>query len=71
VAVDSADGLKEVLKDDAGVLIKKRDKKEMADAIIKLLEDDKYYKKIANNGLENAKKYDIKNVKNMWNNIIK
>ncbi len=71
VAFDSADGLKELLKDDAGVLIKKRDKKEMADAIIKLLEDDKYYKKIANNGLENAKKYDIKNVKNMWNNIIK
>ena len=71
VAFDSADGLTTLLKDDAGVLIKKRNKKEMANAIMKLLEDDKYYKSIANNGLENAKKYDIKNVKKMWNNLLK
>ena len=71
VAFDSADGLVTLLKDDAGVLIKKRSKKEMANAIMKLLEDDKYYKSIANKGLENAKKYDIKNVKKMWNDLLK
>ena len=71
VAFDSAVGIKNLLKDDAGILVKNRNKKEMAKEIIKLFEDQKYKEKIAKNGYENSKKYLAKNVKKQWLEIIK
>ena len=71
VAFDSAIGIKYLLKEDAGILVKDRNKKEMAKEIIKLFEDKKYKEKIAKKGHENSKKYLAKNVKKQWLEIIK
>lgn len=71
VAFDSADGIKSLLSNGSGILVKKRNKKEMAKEIIKLFEDEKHYENISNNGYENCKKYLAKNVKKEWLKIIK
>ena len=70
VAFDSAMGLKEILKDDNGVLIQDRNLEEMKVKIEKLFDDKKYRDKISENGYLNAKKYLLSNVKKMWKEII-
>ncbi len=71
VAFDSANGVKMLLKDGNGVLIKNRNKEKMAEEIIKLFEDKKEYTELSKKSLANAKSYLIDNVKPLWNNIIK
>ena len=70
VAFDSAEGLKDILENGNGILIKNRDLKKMKEEISKLFEDKKYRDKIAKNGYENSKKYLIENVKETWQKII-
>ena len=71
VAFDRALGLKEVLENDCGVLIKNGNIKEMKEKIEKLFEDKKYRDKISENGYLNCQKYLLSNVKKMWKEIIK
>ena len=70
VAFDSADGLKPLLKNECGILISKRDKIKMKNAIIKLFEDKKYREKIAKNGYENSLNYSLDNVSKLWFNLL-
>ena len=70
VAFDSADGLKTLLKNECGILISKRDKIKMKNAIIKLFEDKKYREKIAKNGYENSLNYSLDNVSKLWFNLL-
>ena len=71
VAFDSALGLKEILENNCGILIKDRNLKDMKEEIKKLFEDKKYRDEIAKNGYLNSKKYLIYNVSEMWKKIIK
>ena len=71
VAFDSANGVKMLLNNGNGILIKNRNKNEMAKEIIKLFEDKKEYTKLSKKSLDNAKNYLIDNVKPLWSNIIK
>ncbi len=70
VAFDSAEGLKEILKDGNGVLVEKRNLEKMKEEIEKLFEDRKYRNKIANAGYKNVQKYLSNNVKKMWMELI-
>lgn len=71
VAFDSALGLKEILDNNCGILIKNRDLKEMKNEIEKLFNDKKYRDEISKNGYLNSKKYLIYNVSEMWKKIVK
>lgn len=71
IAFDSANGAKELLKDNTGVLIANRDKETMADTIIKLLKDQKALKKYSQAGYTKSKKFLITNVKKQWLAIVK
>ena len=71
VAFDSLDGVKYVLKNESGILIKNRDKKNIVKEITKLFEDKAYYKKYSDASIKNTKQYEINNIKPMWNNLIK
>ena len=71
VAFDSANGVKNLLKNNGGILIQDRDKEEMSKEIIKLLKDEKYSDKVRKNGHEMCKQYLSKNVKNMWFELLK
>ena len=71
IAFDSADGARELLKNDVGILIKERDKQKMADAIIKLLVSDTKVKEMANKGNEFVKNYLPENVKTEWLSLLK
>lgn len=66
IAYDSADGAKELLKDNIGVLVKNRDRKKMIKEILHLLSNKSRLKEIAKKGKENCCKYHIDNVKNKW-----
>lgn len=70
IAFDSSDGAKELLKNDVGILVKNRNKDEMAKKIIEELEninDSKHSEK----GYNYCQRYLINNVKKMWLNILK
>lgn len=71
VAFDSANGIKDLLKEDSGILISNRDKENMKEEIIKLFNESTYRKKISNNGYKNCKKYLPSNVRKMWIDILK
>ncbi len=71
VAFDSALGIKEILENNNGILIKNRNLKEMKNKIEKLFEDRDYRDKIAGNGYQNVKKYLITNVAKEWEKLIK
>ena len=71
VAFDSLDGVKYLLKNESGILIKNRDKKNIVKEITKLFEDKAYYKKYSDASIKNTKQYEINNIKPMWNNLIK
>lgn len=72
VAFDSAEGAKEIIENNKnGYLIKDRDKQEMANAVLNLIED--YDKRIefGQKGLEKSYEFDKVKVKKMWDKIIK
>ena len=71
VAFDTLDGVKYVLKNESGILIKDRDKKNLVKEIKKLFEDKTYYKKYSDASLKNTKQYEVNNIKPLWNNLIK
>ena len=59
------------LKNESGILIKDRDKKNLVKEIKKLFEDKTYYKKYSDASLKNTKQYEVNNIKPLWNNLIK
>ena len=64
-------GPKEIIKDGYnGILVKERNIDEMADNIIKLLNDEEKWKMISKNSLEEVKKYYSENVAKEWINIL-
>ena len=63
ISFDSASGPKELLKNDNGILIKNRDKKEMANKIIELLNNKKILKEYQQKSLSNIKNYTLENTK--------
>lgn len=71
IAFDSANGAKELLKDNVGILIKDRNKEEMAKKIINLLNNDKELYKYSESGFNKCKMYLIDNVKKEWLTILK
>ena len=71
IAFDSADGARILLNHNRGILIPDRDKQQMAQTIIKLLNDEKYRHALATNGYQYCQKYLINNVKEDWLNLLK
>ena len=71
VAFDTPNGVKYLLKNGSGILVKNRDKKAMAKEIEKLFEDKSLYKKYSDESKKNANNYLLENVKPLWENIIK
>lgn len=64
-------GPKEIIKDGYnGILVKERNIDEMADNIIKLLNDEEKWTMISKNSLEEVKKYYSENVAKEWINIL-
>jgi len=64
VAFDTALGAKEIIAEKFGILVKNRDKEEMAKNIIDLLNEEKKYKKYSQASYERAREYYFDNVKN-------
>lgn len=71
IAFDSADGAKELLKNDVGILIENRDKEKMAKTIIELLNNQNKIKKISEISYKYIKNYLPNNIKNKWLDILK
>lgn len=71
IAYDSADGAKVLLKNNNGILIKNRDKKQMINKIKGLLKNDNELKKYSEKGYDSCKEYLIDNVKEKWLKILK
>ncbi len=69
ISFDSASGPKELLKNDNGILIKNRDKKEMANKIIELLNNKKILKEYQQKSLSNIKNYTLENTKKNWEKL--
>ncbi len=70
IAFDSADGPKEILKNNIGVLIKNRNKEEMAKKIIELLKNDKKLKQYSDLSYQKCQEYLAVNVKEKWLNLL-
>lgn len=70
MAFDSADGAKELLKENVGLLISNRDKEKMAKTIIKLLNDKNGINEMSKKSYEYVKRYLPDNVKEKWLNIL-
>lgn len=70
IAFDSSDGAKELLQNNVGILIKDRNKEDMAKQIVKLLKS-KNINEIGNKGYNYCQKYLISNVKDEWLEILK
>ena len=69
-AFDSAAGAKELIHNDIdGYLIKNRDKEEMANKIIDLINDKDKRVELGENALDNSKKYLSNNIKQKWVDI--
>lgn len=71
IAFDSADGAKELLSNNTGVLIENRNKELMAKAIIKLLNNQDELMKMAKTSSTFVKNYLPNNVKDKWLDILK
>ena len=69
VAFDSASGARQIITDKK-LLVKNRDKEQMAKLIISLLSNPKLCKKIGENNYNDCQKYLIDNVKQSWLNIL-
>lgn len=70
IAYDSADGAKVLLKNDVGILIENREKKQMVIKIKELLKDNKKLKEYSEKGYNSCKSYLIENVKKQWLEIL-
>ena len=70
IAFDTAKGACEII-DDNGILIKNRDKLEMARSIEYLLENKKLLNELGQNAIETSLKYSYENYKQFWCNFIK
>lgn len=70
IAYDSADGAKVLLKNDVGILVKNRDKKQMILKIKELLKDNQKLKEYSEKGYNSCKSYLIENVKKEWLEIL-
>lgn len=67
VAFDSAQGANEIIKEDYnGFLIKDRNKQEMINKILTLINDKEYRNRIGNNGREDAKTYKKEEIQKKW-----
>lgn len=67
VAFDSAQGANEIIENEVnGYLVSNRDKKEMADIIGKLIEDQELRNKIGQAGREKSKLYKKENISKQW-----
>lgn len=71
ISFDSSNGAKYLLGKNRGILIKNRNKEEMAKQIIKILDNEKERIKIENIGFEYCQKFLIKNVKYKWFDLLK
>ena len=67
IAFDSAKGACEIIEDRVnGYLIKDRSKKDMADKIIKLIDDIEVRRDMGRHSRENSYKYSKENISSMW-----
>ncbi|MGI6325035.1 MAG: glycosyltransferase [Bacilli bacterium] len=71
IAFDSASGVRELLKNDTGILIKNRNIKEMALKIIELLDNQKLLKEYSRKSLACVKNYSLDKIYNEWQQIFK
>lgn len=71
IAFDSAAGAREILAKNNGILIKNRNKKEMAKQIIEYLNDLNKLNKLSETGYNKSKEFFIKNVQEQWLSILK
>ncbi len=70
IAFDSATGAKELLKN-TGILVKNRDKQEMTNKIVELLNNKKELKKYSDKSKKKVKEYLSEKVKNQWLKLLK
>ena len=67
VAFDSAQGANEIIKEGYnGFLIKNRNKQDMVNKILALINDEEYRNKIGNNGREDSKIYKKEEIQKKW-----
>lgn len=70
ISYDSADGARELLKDNNGILVKNRNKDDMVKKIIALLKDDNKLKKLSLKGYSSCQRYLLNNVTDDWLNLL-
>lgn len=71
IGFDSANGVKNLLKDGNGILISNRNKEKYAKEVIKLLNDKNKLISLSKKGYDYVKKYDIEVIKNKWLELLK
>jgi len=69
-------GISEVIvNEETGILVKEKNSKEIADNIIRLIEEPEYYKKIQEKALETVREYTWENtaqkLKSLYDNVLK
>lgn len=70
IAFDSAQGAKELLKGDIGILVKKRNVDKMAEEIIKLMKDDKKLLEYSKKSYDKCQEFLLENVRDKWINLL-
>ena len=71
IAFKDANGAKNLLKNDIGILINNRDKNAMSKAIIEIMKNSKKLKEYSIKSYEESKKYLADNVKKQWLELLK
>ena len=66
ISFSSASGARNLLDDGTGILIDRRNKEEMAENILKMLNDPKLQKKYQKKSLDKVKNYSLKNTYTKW-----
>ena len=70
IAFDSADGAKELLKNNVGILVKNRNIDKMAEDIIKLMKDDKKLLEYSKKSYDKCQEFLLENVRDKWINLL-
>lgn len=71
IAFDSAQGAKEIIQDNNnGFIISNRNKQEMVNTILKLINDDGLRKTMGQAGRKMSEKYKEDNIFNEWTNFL-